>query len=51
MSAMTDIREDDVERARAHLRAALVQTAPSDDQIIVSHIRDAYRLLGGRDDV
>lgn len=39
----------DVTRALAHLRAAFIQVAPSDDPIIVQHMRDAYRLLGGRD--
>ena len=33
--------------ARTHLYIALVQSLPSDDQIIIGHIRDALRLLGG----
>ncbi len=31
--------------ARAHLRAALVQAIPEDDQIIVEHIREAEKIL------
>lgn len=38
---------DDITEALAHLGAALVQSIPSDDQIIMGHVRDAYRLLGG----
>ena len=34
-----------VDEARAHLGAALAQALPSDDQIIMQHVRDAYALL------
>lgn len=34
-----------IEAARAHLGAAKVQIAPSDDQIIAGHIRAAHRAL------
>jgi len=37
------------EEAAAHLYAALAQSAPSDDEIIIGHIRDALILLGGKD--
>jgi len=37
MSRVTD--------ARDHLGAALIQALPSDDQIIIGHVRDAHRLL------
>lgn len=33
--------------ARDHLGAALMQTIDKDDPIIMGHVRDAYRLLGG----
>ena len=33
--------------ARADLGAAIVQSLPSDDQIIMDHVREAYVLLGG----
>jgi hypothetical protein len=32
---------------RAHLGAALAQTLPSDDQIIMEHVRESYELAGG----
>lgn len=42
-----------VTKARNHLYAAMVQSIPSDDQIIMDHVRDAYDLLevalGGSD--
>lgn len=31
--------------AASHLRVALVQALPSDDQIIIGHVRDALALL------
>lgn len=34
-----------LEDAIAHLSAALVQSIPSDDQIIMGHVRDALALL------
>lgn len=36
------------QEAKGHLGAALGQTIPSDDQIIMDHVRAAYSLLGGR---
>ena len=33
--------------ARAHLQVALMQVTPSDDEIIVEHMREALRLLDG----
>ena len=36
------------DEARSHLRVALLQVAPSDDPIIVEHIRDALTALGGQ---
>jgi hypothetical protein len=39
---MTEIAIDE---AIAHLGAALVQTVPSDDQIIIGHVRSAYTAL------
>lgn len=37
--------ETPLDEVRAHLGAALSQVGPSDDQIIVDHIRAAYALL------
>ena len=37
-----------IEEAAAHLYAALAQSAPSDDEIIIGHIRNALILLGGK---
>ncbi len=34
-----------VAEARAHLGAALSQSIPSDDQIIINHMREAHALL------
>jgi hypothetical protein len=34
-----------IEDAKSHLRVALSQVHPQDDEIIVGHIRDALRLL------
>lgn len=34
--------------AASHLRVALSQALPSDDQIIIGHMRDALALLEGR---
>ena len=34
-----------IAEARAHLGAALAQALPSDDQIIMQHVRDAHDLL------
>jgi hypothetical protein len=33
--------------ARNHLYTALIQVMASDDQIIIGHMRSAYRALGG----
>jgi len=33
---------------RGELGAAVVQTLPSDDQVIAGHVRTAYVLAGGR---
>jgi hypothetical protein len=33
--------------AKSHLRVALVQALPSDDQIIIGHIRSALEALEG----
>jgi len=37
-----------VSEARSHLGAALSQSIPKDDQIIMGHVRDAFKELGGR---
>ena len=34
-----------IERARGHLAAAIGQSIPSDDQIIMDHVKAAYELL------
>lgn len=34
-----------LEEAIAHLGAALLQQAPSDDKIIMDHVRDAHTIL------
>jgi hypothetical protein len=34
-----------VNEARSHLKAVLIQAIPSDDSIIIEHVREAYRLL------
>lgn len=34
-----------INEARAHLAVALVQSLPSDDQIIIGHIREANAVL------
>lgn len=39
---------EDVTSARQHLQVALMQVLPSDDEIIVGHMREAYALLGGK---
>lgn len=36
-----------IREAKSHLDVALLQALPSDDQIIVGHIKDASDLLGG----
>jgi hypothetical protein len=36
-----------VDDARSHLGAALMQMLPSDNQIIMQHVRSAYTALGG----
>lgn len=38
-------RKHKLSEARGHLGAALVQSAASDDQIIIGHVRDAERLI------
>lgn len=37
--------ETPLQRAKGHLRAAIVQSAPSDDQIIMDHVKAAYELM------
>lgn len=37
-----------IKAAIAHLNCALIQSCPSDDQIIIRHIRDAVIALEGR---
>lgn len=38
----------DIDEARAHLGAALAQSLPDkDDPMIMGHVREAYRLMGG----
>ena len=34
-----------IDRARGHLGAAISQSIPADDQIIMGHIKAAYELL------
>lgn len=41
------LNPENLQEARSHLGAALVQTIDSDDQIIMEHVRSAYRALGG----
>jgi hypothetical protein len=36
---------DRIEEAFGHLAGALMQAIPSDDQIIIGHMRDAHNLL------
>ena len=43
------MKETIIERARGHLGAALVQSIPADDQIIMDHVKAAYELLGAVD--
>jgi len=33
--------------ARSHLGAIMIQTQPQDDTIIIGHVADALRILGG----
>jgi hypothetical protein len=33
--------------ARSHLGAIMIQTQPQDDPIIIGHVADALRILGG----
>ena len=35
-----------VQKARGHLGAAISQSIPADDQIIMDHVKAAYELLG-----
>jgi hypothetical protein len=42
---MTDRNMADLLEARAHLRVALAQALPSDDAILVEHMRMARELL------
>jgi hypothetical protein len=37
------------QEARGQLGAALMQTISIDDQIIMDHVRTAYRLIGGKE--
>ena len=60
---VADMRETAIETACGHLGAAISQSAPSDDQIIMDHVKAACELLklvrtsdrasavGDRDDV
>ncbi len=34
-----------IEEAMAHLGSAISQSAPSDDKIIMDHVRDAHALI------
>ncbi len=34
-----------IDRARGHLGAAIAQSIPADDQIIMDHVKAAYELL------
>lgn len=42
---MTDEQKQKIQEARSHLAVALVQVHPSDDQIIVGHMRAAQAAL------
>lgn len=42
---MTIASPSPVEEALGHLGAALMQAAPSDDQIIMDHVRNAHAIL------
>lgn len=42
---MTDTQKQKIQEARAHLAVALVQVHPSDDKIIVDHMREAQAAL------
>lgn len=37
----------EIEDAYGHLGAAIMQSIPEDDQIIMGHVRDAYNILEG----
>jgi hypothetical protein len=39
--------DHNIDEARSHLGAALMQVLPNDEPIIVEHIVQAYRALGG----
>lgn len=39
------MERNSIEQAASHLRVALLQATPSDDQIILGHVRDALELL------
>lgn len=39
------IQMDRIEEAFGHLAGALMQSIPSDDQIIIGHMREAHDLL------
>jgi hypothetical protein len=45
VAALTREASDRIREAYSHLGAALMQTAPSDDQIIMGHVRSAHELL------
>lgn len=38
--------KDELLEIYGHLGAALAQSIPSDDQIIMEHVRDAYDIIG-----
>lgn len=42
---MTDAEKLQLADARDHLGAALIQSIPSDDQMIIGHVRDAHGIL------
>ena len=37
-----------IDEARSHLKAVLIQALPSDDSIIIGHVREAHKLLTPR---
>lgn len=39
--------EEQLRDARSHLYVALVQSLPSDEPVILGHVREALLLLGG----
>jgi hypothetical protein len=39
------LQHDPLAHAASHLRVALSQSIPSDDQVILDHVREALRIL------